>query len=168
MFTQTIINHLDTIVIAIVAVVLGWDRLRNGSGILQKQLMDGYKERNAQLEEKLKREEEEFRDTIKALQAEQNKMNIEIATFKATIVEKDKRIEELRQDLQGRNPEMIDLLTEISESNIEIKKFMQMMHDDSRVKMKHQTDILEGQVIREKKIDIASSNETGDLMRTPV
>jgi chromosome segregation ATPase len=151
----TILNHLDTIIISIVAVILGWDRLRSGSNNLRKEIAADYKERNLQLEEKIKEFEHQLNET-----------NIKLATVTASLAEKDKHITSLTEILQGRNPETLALLTEISQSNIEIKNFMQLMHDDSKRERKHQTDILEGQVRREKNIDDSSAAGTGDPMRT--
>jgi len=165
-FFSSIMRHGDTIIVAIVAIILGWDRVRSGSGILQKQILDTYKERNQQLEDKLKTKEQEFAETIKELREAHNQTNIEFASLKATIIEKDKRIAELRDDLLGRNPEMVALLKEISASNGEIKKFMEMMHDDSKIERKHQTDLLEGQVRRGKNIDESSASGNGNPMRT--
>lgn len=155
-FVQSIISHGDTIIVAIVAIILGFDKFKNGTSILRKEIAADYKERNGQLEMRLK----EF-------QANLNETNVKLAGLEATLREKDERIKELREDLQGRNPDIINLLKEISLSNMEIKHFMQMMHNDSTKERKHQTEMIEGQVEREMKIDKASASNVGDPMLVP-
>jgi len=115
-----IVTHGDTIVVGVVAIALGWDRFFSGTRTLRKEIAEDYRERNAQLEQKLK----ELSDNL-------NRTNIEMAGFKATIIEKDKRIAELREDLQLRNPNMLETLKEIRDSNKRIKEFMEMMHNES-------------------------------------
>ncbi len=51
-------------------------------------------------------------------------MDKEMSTFKAIIAEKDKTIEKYLEILQGRNPELEDILKDIAASMTDIKSFM--------------------------------------------
>lgn len=153
---NTIIAHGDTIIVAIVALILGWERFRGGSSSLRKEIASDYKERNEQLEARLK----DFQDQI-------TKTNLTIAELRGTVTEKDKRIQELREDLQGRNPEMIKILKEIVTSNEQIAQFMKEMREDSNRQMAYQTNLLEKGKERNEKIDEASVAHDGEPIRVP-
>lgn len=155
----TIVNHGDTIIVAIVAIVLGVKQLNSGDSALRKRIADEYKERNTQLEDK-----------IKAVQTDIQKTNLEVAKLTGIIQEKDKHIESLTKILQGRNPEMVDLLNEIKNGNENIKDFMKSTYtliEKVNSDMRYQTQILENSQEREKKIDTASKQHVGAILRTP-
>lgn len=152
-------NHLDTALVSFVAILLAWDRWRSGSGNLRKEIAADYKERNAQLEAKLK----ENADAITAT-------NLEVAKLTGIIQEKDKHIDSLTKILQGRNPELLELLKEIKEGNNSVHKFMEEVYDfmkKSNEELGYQTEILEKSQQREKKIDRASKKHTGVPLRLP-
>ena len=153
---EFIIEHLDTFVIAIVAVILGYDRFRSGSSSLRKEISADYKERNEQLEAKIR----SFGDEL-------NKTNIEVARLTGIIQEKDKHIESLTKILQGRNPEMLELLKEISLSNIEIKRFMETMHRVLNQELTNQTKMMIEDQERAKRIDLATEQHKGNPIRLP-
>ena len=159
-FWTTILAHGDTIIIAIVAVILGIKQLSSGTSVLRKEITADYKERNDQLDVKIKDLEEKFQQS-----------QVDMAALKATLIEKDKRIQELRDDLQGRNPDIVALLKEISKSNIEIMSFMRIMHTallESKNEMTYQTGILEKGENRNIAIDEASKKHLGEPVLVPV
>lgn len=141
-------ENLDTIILAVVTLVLGWDRLRSGSSTIRKEIAEDYKERNKQLEDRLKEIEESSRNT-----------NLQVAKLEGIVHEKDKHIESLTQILQGRNPEMVAILKEISDSNIEIKKFMETMYSVLKNEMSLQTTLLVEDQQRAKRIDATLSKK---------
>lgn len=94
-------------------------------------------------------------------------MHQEISGFRAAIVEKDKHITSLTEILQGRNPEMLEILTEIKKSNHQIIEFMQIMHAQNRKELIKQTRMLEEGKVRSNKIDAASKKHVGSIMRVP-
>ena len=143
-----IMENLDTIILAVVTLVLGWDRLRSGSSTIRKEIAEDYKERNKQLEDRLKEIEESSRNT-----------NLQVAKLEGIVHEKDKHIESLTQILQGRNPEMVAILKEISDSNIEIKKFMETMYSVLKNEMSLQTTLLVEDQQRAKRIDATLSKK---------
>lgn len=156
---NTIVGHGDTILVALIAVVLGWDRFRSGTSNLRKEIAEDYKERNSQLEEKIQANMDEIQKT-----------NIEVARLTGIIQEKDKHIESLTKILQGRNPEMMDILKELKDGNFEIQKFIMTSYDllkKSSEELGYQTEILENSKLRDEKIDKASSKHVGDPIRVP-
>ena len=137
-----IVENLDTIILAVVTLVLGWDRLRSGSSSIRKEIAEDYKERNKQLEDRLHEIDEQMKLT-----------SLQVAKLEGVVHEKDKHIESLTQILQGRNPEMVAILKEISDSNIEIKKFMETMYNVLKSEMSLQTTLLVEDQQRAKRID---------------
>jgi len=159
-FWTSIINHGDTIIIAIVALVLGWDRLKSGTSALNKQITTTYKERLDQLDVEIK----DVKDKLVQSQ-------IDNASLRATLIEKDKHIASLTALNQGKNPEVIDLLKELSKSNMEVISFMKIIHTvlvDSKREMTYQTGMLEKGEIRNTAIDNASIKHEGEPALIPV
>lgn len=159
-FFTNIANHLDTIIVAVIALVLGWDRWRSGSSNLRKEINAEYKERNSQLEDKLK----ECLDQIHAT-------NLVVAELRGTINEKDKHIDSLTKILQGRNPEMMELLKEIREGNAAIQEFIKTTYtllQKSSEELGYQTELLEKSGERNQKIDKASKEKVGVPVRIPL
>lgn len=77
-FFTTIFNHLDTIIVTVIAVALGWDKYISGSSNIRKEIAADYKERNSQLEGKLKENADAIHQT-----------NLEVARLSGVIQEKD-------------------------------------------------------------------------------
>ena len=159
-FFENLANHLDTIIVGLVALALGYDRWRSGSGNLRKEIAADYKERNAQLEEKIQSNQEEIQKT-----------NLEVARLSGVIQEKDKHIESLTKILQGRNPEMIEVLREIKEGNKTIQDFIKTTYEllkKSSEELGYQTELLEQGKERNQAIDKASTTHVGAPVRVPL
>lgn len=150
-------QHFDTVGILIVGIALVYQRWSSGSSGLRKEINEEYKERNKQLEDKVK----ECLDKIHAT-------DIVVAELRGIINEKDKHIDSLTKILQGRNPEMMELLKEIKTSNQNIQDFMKTIYQVLNDELKYQTEILEQSKEREEKIDRASAEHTGEPTRVPV
>lgn len=140
-----------------VAILLIYKEFRSGTSSLQKQITTEYKERNAQLDEK-----------IKALEAESHANSLQIAELKGTLTAKDEQIEKLTAILQGRNPEIIKVLGEIKTLNQQIIAFMRDMHTKTEKTLGYQTKILEKGSKRNEEIDKASKLHIGEPTRIPV
>lgn len=151
-----IIQHIDTIIVAVIAIILGVERLRSGNSTLRKEIAADYKERNEQLETRLKEFESQLQKT-----------NLEVAKLQGIVDEKDKHIESLTKVLQGRNPEMLEILKEISTSNVKIKEFMATMYEVLTKELSKQTIMLEEDKVRSQKIEQASTEHKGVPLRIP-
>lgn len=106
-------------------------KFQNNSGALRRQINEDYKERNTQLTE-----------NVKILQENLNKMGREISELRGQLTEKEKHVTSLTELVQGRNPEMIQVLNEI-------KEFMKQLHEGMQASNKellHQTSMLEKKV----------------------
>lgn len=137
-----------------------YERKKLGGYEIRKEIYNDYKERNEQLEGKIKENLDEI-----------HKTNVEVAKLKATVEEKDKHIESLTSILQGRNPEMIEILTEIKEGNVAIQGFIKTTYEllnKASEELGYQTKILETSEERNKKIDRASKAHKGEPIRIPV
>lgn len=159
-FLAYIVAHLDTLGIVLVGSILIYQKWAAGSSSLRKEINEEYKERNQQLENKLK----ECLDEI-------HKTNLVVAELRGIIQEKDKHIESLTKVLQGRNPEMIELLKEIKDGNHAIQEFMKTTYAliaKSNEELGYQTELLESSKDREQKIDDASKAHVGAPVRIPV
>jgi len=122
---------------------LGYQRIQLGGYVIRKEIFEDYKERNKQLEDK-----------IKDLFEEIHRTNVDLASLRATVGEKNKRIDDLTKQMEVRNPQLMAVLNEIKIFLRDIKK--------ANI---YQTDILDNQVKREKNIDDSSQGHTGDLLR---
>ena len=126
---------------------------------IRKEVYDDYKERNAQLEVKIKDNLDEI-----------HKTNLEVAKLQAAVQEKDKHIGSLTKILQGRNPGMIKILKEIKDGNIAVQNFIKTTYellDKASKELGYQTKILENSEERNKKIDKASKAHVGPVIRIP-
>jgi len=150
------ISHSGNVISVLVIIILGYDRIKNGQSGLRKEITAEYKERNDQLDQR-----------IKTLQEESRNRDIEIAKFQATIIEKDKHIIYLTETLQGRNPDTINILGEIKELNKKILEFMTQEKIDTKTTLDYQTRLLETSTNRNKKIDEASLAHDGEPIRVP-
>lgn len=151
-----IVEHIDTIIVTVIAIILGVERLRSGNYSLRKEIAADYKERNEQLETRLKEFESQLQKT-----------NLEVAKLQGIVDEKDKHIESLTKVLQGRNPEMLEILKEISTSNVKIKEFMATMYEVLTQELSKQTTMLEEDKVRSQKIEQASTEHKGVPLRIP-
>ncbi len=125
----------------VVNLVLGFMQIRSGGNEIRKQIADDYKERNMQLELRLKEMENILHDTQK-----------QMSELKGIMTGKDKHIESLTALVQGRNPEMIEVLKEIKEGNIAIQQFIKTTYEllnNASQELGYQTKILEKREKRE-------------------
>lgn len=152
-------QHLDIIILTIVTLVLAWDKIKIGGSSLRKEIIADYKERNLQLEAK-----------IKSLEDWRTEMNSKLAAKDATIAEKDRHNDALTKLLQDKNPETLELLREINKSNVALMEFLKIIHnmlETSNKELFHQTSILETGERREQKIDMKSAvKDMGALAKT--
>lgn len=152
-------THLDVIIMAIIVVILGFKQLSSGTSSINKEIIATYKERLDQLEVKIRDVEEKY-----------NESKSDNAALRATLVEKDKHIASLTALNQGKNPEIVTLLKEMSKSNIEVITFMKIMHTvlvDSKKEMRYQTGMLEKGENRNTAIDKASKTHEGEPVLIP-
>lgn len=125
---QSITGAIGLIAAIAFAIYAGVTKFQNNSGVLRKQINDDYKERNDQLNKR-----------IVELQEGINLMGREVSEVRGQLIEKDKHIESLTNLIQGRNPEMLQVLQEI-------RDFMRDLHvtmSDSQKELTYQTGILE-------------------------
>jgi len=121
---------------------LGYQRIQLGGYAIRKEIFEDYKERNEQLEDK-----------IKLLGDKMNDLAIQINRLEATLAEKDKQIANL---------------TKITDSYKDIRAFLgnlEILARESKAELLYQTDILDKQVVRDENIEEASSKHTGDPVR---
>ncbi len=105
-FFTAIIAHGDTIVVAIVAIILGWDRLKSGSSNLRKEITDDYKERNGQLEEKVTEMQKELTH-VHNNQKQKKELDDQMALVK---VEEEKKKDAQFSELKGKYDSVIEIL----------------------------------------------------------
>ena len=120
---------------------------KSGSRNLTKEISDGYKERNGQLEA-----------TLTSLQDQITTQGKEIARLSGVIQEKDKHIESLTRLIENRNPELLELLSQIKTSNTEVTTFMKLAIENFQLvrnELAEQTKMLEETKDRNEQIDIA-------------
>jgi len=126
----------------LVNLYLGYQRIQLGGYAIRKEIFEDYKERNEQLEDK-----------IKLLGDKMNDLAIQINRLEATLAEKDKQIANL---------------TKITDSYKDIRAFLgnlEILARESKAELLYQTDILDKQVVRDENIEEASSKHTGDPVR---
>lgn len=111
---------------------------RSGSNDVEKKTLDAYKERNSQLEKEIPR-----------LHADVKKNGEDIARLRGALDEKDKHIKSLTDILQDKNPEVLALLKEI-------RDFMHTFNDQTKKILDYQTEMIEGQIMRDTKVDKAN------------
>lgn len=148
---------------SLVALILGGailvQQYRDGSKGLRKQITEDYKERNSQLEEK-----------VEGLNKTLTSTNLTVARLEVSIAEKDKHIDSLTEILQGKNPEIIEILRDNKEINKKVVSLLEGLHKMSGAQgtvLDYQTSILEKGQKRSKKIDLASVKHKGSVMRVP-
>jgi len=141
----------------IVNLYLGYQRIQLGGYTIRKEIFEDYKERNLQLEDK-----------IKELATRMTNMTVQMTKLETTIIEKDKHIESLTRLIENRNPQLITTLDEIRGylGNIKgIASETNSITKNNREELTYQTDILDKQVARSNNIDNASSKKTGNPIR---
>lgn len=130
---------VNTALIIVVAALLAYQRWKTGSKGIKDEIIKDYETRIHQLEEQ-----------IKAIGETITKQTEEINGFKIALQEKDKHIDLLTKLLEGRNPELITLLTEIKELAKDLQKFMRIIYQEIgkskkelQDELNYQTGILE-------------------------
>ncbi len=145
---------INSLVIAIggVAVVLIY--IFSNRNNISNTVIDNYKtlddQKTRQIED-LKKAVEEIKATMRAIE----KNFIErIAKLEGQLKEKDRQIRDLNEILSNRNPKLEKILEEIH-------KFMKELRDSNS----HQTNMIENSQNRNDRIDNATDNETGNVLR---
>ena len=155
---------------------------KSGISDIEKKTIEGYKERNNQLEgpggilPRLEQKiaditadfDKKFSEQKEYFQTKLSEQDRIIAKLTGTVEEKDKHIKSLTDILQGKNPELVNLLNEIKVLNVQIVSFLQTSHKETKDELLHQTDILKGGQIKNKKIDKASKDHKGVPVLVPV
>lgn len=108
---------------------------RSGSNDVEKKTFASYKERNEQLEQEIPR-----------LHSEMKSLGEKLANLTGVVGEKDKHIKSLTEILQGRNPEVITILTDIKDLNNKIIEFMHQVDSSTKTILEYQTKMLEKQI----------------------
>lgn len=175
-------SNLATIATGTVAIgTLLWtiyERRRSGAGTLRREIDEDNSIRRRQLEEQraelqllIVESEKKYKEEMLKLREKNaediSKLHSELASLKATILEKEKHIISLTTILQGRNPEMVEILREIKEHLIDNRKYSVDMHSQNKKILDHQTSLLERGQTRSDSIDKASIDEQGKQMRVP-
>lgn len=173
------IQDITTILVPTVPslAVLLWvlyDKRKSGVSDVQGDVTKYYQERRSQQDEKIKDQDDIIASLKKLIDSNDKrhgdeiaKITSDIAGFKATIIEKQSQIESLERILQGRNPEMVELLHKIEEALTHNMSFMQVMHEQNKGILDYQTRMLEDNQTRAEKIDTASIHHKGEPMRVP-
>jgi hypothetical protein len=108
-FEQTLFTAISSFgTVALIIFVLVKEYRSNASSIEQK-VSDGYKQRTEQLEQEVVR----MRADFNAKFTEQTR---EIAKLSGVLEEKEKHINTLTKLIQGRNPEIMEILKKIEKS----------------------------------------------------
>ena len=134
----------------IVNLYLGYQRIQLGGYAIRKEIFEDYKERNKQLEDK-----------IKLLGDRMTDMALQLTKLETTIIEKDNHIASLTKLVENRNPQLISVLEEIK---IFLSGLEGMVVQNQK-ELLYQTDILDQSVARDKNIEVASENKTGNPTR---
>lgn len=108
-----IVRNYETISLVILWIFVLWSNLKSKSTELKDKIIWDYEIRNAQLEQRLKDNQEEFKGYVSKMDKMLNDMNLEIAHLRSSNIEKDKNNVMLRELLQDKNPEVVDLLNQI-------------------------------------------------------
>jgi len=138
----TILSSLSPLAVVL---YLAYEKYQSGSSDLATKIKQEYKERNDQLEQR-----------IKDLEDEHHEHSVQIGKLEAVLEEKEKQIVKYETIFANRNPELNTILEEI-------RTFMRDIHNQN----KYQTDILEKRQERDKTIDEASLRHTGEPIRVP-
>ncbi len=166
-----IVSHIAELGGAIIAVAFVIKQFWSQSSELNKKMMADYKERNLQLENNNKEKDTRIEKIIKDNAELIIKITAELEKEKAISSQKDEHINNLTTILQGRNPEILELLKEISQGNKDNRTFMQTVYElikKSHATLDYQTQILEEGKDRNKNIDEASISHKGEVVRIPV
>lgn len=116
MSAADIINNIDTIGVVVIGLILAYQRFKTGSSSMRKEIAAEYKERN-----------EQYKEDIAKLNDDITKYRLENATLLGKIEEILKHNKMLTELLQGKNPEMVQLLAEVKNTNVEMLKFMEKL-----------------------------------------
>lgn len=174
--TQNTSLIFNWILPVLVGAWLVYEKFKNGSYNLRKEIVDDYKERNTQLEnqisglkQQIQEQTENFRTQLQKqsddFKNEIHTTSLQVAELKGLLIGKDKQIESLTLILQGRNPELTDILTEIKNLNLKIIEFMASSNKKTTEELKYQTEMLERGEERSEVIDKSSKTKDGDLLR---
>lgn len=148
-FFATIYPTITSIGLLAAFIYIVVKEFKSGTDSLEKKTFATYKERNDQLEKEIPR-----------LQSEMKTTREELAKLAGQVEEKDKHIKSLTEIIQGKNPEVIQLLIEMKELNKQIIAFMHTVDDRTSKVLQYQTSMIEGQVKREGKINSGEHSQS--------
>lgn len=104
---------INTIGVVVVGIILIYQKYISGSSSLRKEIAEEYKERNTQLKE-----------DVDKLTKDVTQYRLENAKLVGAMEEMVKQNKMLTDLLQGKNPEMIQLLADVKQTNMAILDFM--------------------------------------------
>lgn len=156
---QNIISLVTPVgIIALFAAQI-WTSRRTGEKGIEDKVMTNYKILNEQLNEQIKKQHQDKNDLqVKFLNIEKNFIEL-----RAKLEGKDAQIKSLNEIIANRNPELVVVLNEI-------KDFMKQLNDKIRGQgdvLTYQTGMMEGQVRRDDKQDVATDLNQGNILRKP-
>lgn len=101
----SLLSHVDinTIVLAVIGVLLGVYQWRSGSSKISSDTIEAYKSQVELYEKRLS-------DQVTTI----NTMSSQLGELRGMIVAKDKQIDEMRKILENRNPELESILKELT------------------------------------------------------
>ena len=167
------LQTINTIGLGLVAIYNIYDRFFSENSRIKKEIIESYKTRIDQLifekNEEIRLKQEQI-DLKHKCEEKVHSQSLLVAARDATIIEKDKQLEEQKEALAFRNPDVMVVLSETRELYKKLIEFMQAIYDYMKTtnsELKHQTDLLEKGHARGEKIDEASLKHQGEIMRTP-
>lgn len=143
-FLETVTQiNFNTVLLAVVAILLGWREIRSGSAKITAEVIQGYKDLEAQLRAKITEYDEKF-----------VKMTTQIGDLTKSldgkdgiIAAKDQLISELQAINANRSPKLEQVLEEIHgfmrSLVVEVRAGKQVSIENKE-ELKHQTEVLEG------------------------
>lgn len=119
---------------------------RSGSSSVDQKIITSLKERNSQLEAEIPRIQDRLTQNER-----------ETAKIQGQLEEKDKYIKTLTDLVQNRNPEMLQILTELKDTTKLMLEFLHQTDVKNTEKLDYQTGILEANQARDTKVDKANN-----------
>lgn len=154
-------NIISSFGVVAVAAYLVWKEYRTGTSVINSQVVNNYEALNKQQKEKIAEQEkaiEKYQADMAEIKTSMQKMKEEhardIGSLQGQITAKDKHISDLQKTILNRNPELEKLLGDI-------RDFMENIYKQNQ----HQTTILEAGQLRNIKIDHATQQEEGHVLR---
>lgn len=140
-----------------VIVFLAWDRRKTGVDTINSETTQGYKDRDELRKETITNLTTELVQVKADKQVMKEGFIRDLTELRTQNKNKDEKIVELQATVENRNPNLERILTELVETNKEIRNFMRSLAKDTT----HQTEMIEGQVKRDNKQDVATNRQKG-------